>query len=71
MLLSKELSCNHPLAFPGTCVTQDMPDSEGLWLEQTLPFKILHQHYLSLSCSPRLLASSPQLYPVEYLSSLT
>lgn len=34
---------------PGTCVTQDMPVSEGLWLNQSLPFNIhLLQHHLPL-----------------------
>ncbi|KAI7997565.1 Wall-associated receptor kinase-like 20 [Camellia lanceoleosa] len=43
---------------PGTCVTQDMPVSEGLWLNQTLPFNITSSNTIFLfSCSPRLLIS--------------
>ncbi|WOG96465.1 hypothetical protein DCAR_0415800 [Daucus carota subsp. sativus] len=43
---------------PGTCVTQDMLVSEGLWLNQTLPFNITSSNTIFLlNCSPRLLAS--------------
>ena len=43
---------------PGTCVTQDMPVSEGLWLNRTLPFKITSANTIFLfNCSPRLLVS--------------
>ncbi|XP_034694540.1 wall-associated receptor kinase-like 20 [Vitis riparia] len=43
---------------PGTCVTQDMPVSEGLWLNQTRPFKITSSNTIFLfNCSPRLLVS--------------
>lgn len=43
---------------PGTCVTQDMPVSEGLWLNQTLPFNVTSSNTIFLfNCSPRLLVS--------------
>ncbi|XP_018632683.1 wall-associated receptor kinase-like 20 isoform X2 [Nicotiana tomentosiformis] len=43
---------------PGTCVTQDMPISEGLWLNQTLPFNVTSSNTIFLfNCSPRLLIS--------------
>ncbi|KAK1403351.1 wall-associated receptor kinase-like 20 [Heracleum sosnowskyi] len=43
---------------PGTCVTQDMVVSEGLWLNQTLPFNLTSSNTIFLfNCSPRLLAS--------------
>ncbi|MCL7027648.1 hypothetical protein MKW94_021761 [Papaver nudicaule] len=43
---------------PGTCVTQDMPISEGLWLSQTLPFNVTSSNTIFFfSCSPRLLVS--------------
>ncbi|KAL3532018.1 hypothetical protein ACH5RR_005539 [Cinchona calisaya] len=43
---------------PGTCITQDMPRSEGLWLNQTLPFNITSSNTIFLlNCSPRLMVS--------------
>lgn len=43
---------------PDTCVTQDMPLSEGIWLDQTLPFNITSSNTIFLfNCSPRLLVS--------------
>lgn len=44
---------------PGTsCVTQDMPVSNGLWLNQSLPFNITSSNTVFLlNCSPRLLVS--------------
>lgn len=43
---------------PDTCVTQDMPQSEGIWLNQTLPFNITSSNTIFLfNCSPRLLVS--------------
>ncbi|KAE9590884.1 putative protein kinase RLK-Pelle-WAK-LRK10L-1 family [Lupinus albus] len=40
------------------CVTQDMPISNGLWLNQSLPFKITSSNTVFLlNCSPRLLVS--------------
>ncbi|KAF8403182.1 hypothetical protein HHK36_011279 [Tetracentron sinense] len=43
---------------PGTCVTRDMPVSEGLWLNQTLPFNVTSSNTVFLfNCSPRLLIS--------------
>ncbi|KAF2307488.1 hypothetical protein GH714_029085 [Hevea brasiliensis] len=42
----------------GTCVTQDMLVSEGLWLNQTLPFNVTSSNTIFLfNCSPRLLVS--------------
>ncbi|KAI9122404.1 hypothetical protein K1719_007093 [Acacia pycnantha] len=41
-----------------SCVTQDMPVSGGLWLNQSLPFKITSSNTVFLfNCSPRLLVS--------------
>ena len=43
---------------PGKCVTQDMPVSEGLWLNQSLPFNTTPSNTVFLfNCSPRLLVS--------------
>ncbi|KAF7146393.1 hypothetical protein RHSIM_Rhsim04G0138200 [Rhododendron simsii] len=43
---------------PGTCVTQDMPVSEGLWLNQSLPFNVTSSNTIFLfNCSPRLMIS--------------
>ncbi|KAJ1691765.1 hypothetical protein LUZ63_015920 [Rhynchospora breviuscula] len=43
---------------PGTCTTQDMPKSEGIWLNQSLPFNITSSNTIFLfNCSPRLLIS--------------
>lgn len=43
---------------PASCVTQDMPVSEGLWLNQSLPFNITSSNTVFLlNCSPRLLVS--------------
>ncbi|POO01842.1 Wall-associated receptor kinase [Trema orientale] len=43
---------------PGKCVTQDMELSEGLWLNQSLPFNITSSNTIFLfNCSPRLLVS--------------
>ncbi|XP_042476572.1 wall-associated receptor kinase-like 20 [Macadamia integrifolia] len=42
----------------GTCVTKDMVMSEGLWLNQTLPFNVTSSNTIFLfNCSPRLLLS--------------
>ncbi|KAL5740701.1 hypothetical protein ACOSQ2_029881 [Xanthoceras sorbifolium] len=41
-----------------TCVTRDMVVSEGLWLNQTLPFNVTSSNTIFLfNCSPRLLVS--------------
>ncbi|KAJ8899964.1 hypothetical protein K2173_019669 [Erythroxylum novogranatense] len=41
-----------------TCVTQDMVVSEGLWLNQTLPFNVTSSNTIFLfNCSPRLFLS--------------
>ncbi|KAJ3674668.1 hypothetical protein LUZ60_005284 [Juncus effusus] len=43
---------------PGTCTTQDMVTSEGIWLNQSLPFNITSSNTIFLfNCSPRLLIS--------------
>lgn len=43
---------------PGECVTEDMKVSEGLWLNQSLPFNITSSNTIFLfNCSPRLLVS--------------
>ncbi|XP_058110153.1 wall-associated receptor kinase-like 20 [Magnolia sinica] len=43
---------------PGSCVTQDMPKSEGLWLNQSLPFNVTASNTIFLfNCSPRILVS--------------
>ncbi|KAK8542092.1 hypothetical protein V6N12_014696 [Hibiscus sabdariffa] len=43
---------------PGRCETEDMGVSEGLWLNQTLPFNITSSNTIFLlNCSPRLLVS--------------
>ncbi|KAG6596523.1 Wall-associated receptor kinase-like 20, partial [Cucurbita argyrosperma subsp. sororia] len=43
---------------PDSCVTQDMLVSEGLWLNQSLPFNITSSNTIFLlNCSPRLLVS--------------
>ncbi|KAI3472005.1 hypothetical protein Pfo_028693 [Paulownia fortunei] len=43
---------------PGTCVSQDALTSEGLWLNQTLPFNITSSNTIFLfNCSPRLFIS--------------
>ncbi|KAL5545983.1 hypothetical protein UlMin_005670 [Ulmus minor] len=43
---------------PGRCVTQDMEVSEGLWLNQSLPFNVTSSNTIFLfNCSPRLLVS--------------
>ncbi|XP_015087957.1 wall-associated receptor kinase-like 20 [Solanum pennellii] len=42
----------------GTCVTQDTSVSEGLWLNQSLPFNVTSSNTIFLfNCSPRLLVS--------------
>ncbi|KAK7284947.1 hypothetical protein RJT34_19701 [Clitoria ternatea] len=42
----------------GSCVTQDMPTSNGIWLNQSLPFNITSSNTVFLfNCSPRLLVS--------------
>ncbi|XP_027353113.1 wall-associated receptor kinase-like 20 [Abrus precatorius] len=42
----------------GSCVTQDMPRSNGIWLNQSLPFNITSSNTVFLfNCSPRLLVS--------------
>ncbi|KAK7337158.1 hypothetical protein VNO77_17719 [Canavalia gladiata] len=43
---------------PNSCVTQDMPRSNGIWLNQSLPFNITSSNTVFLfNCSPRLLVS--------------
>lgn len=43
---------------PDTCITKDMVDSEGLWLNQSLPFNVTSSNTIFLfNCSPRLLVS--------------
>ncbi|XP_023758727.1 wall-associated receptor kinase-like 20 [Lactuca sativa] len=43
---------------PNQCITQDFPVSEGLWLNQSLPFNISSQNTIFIfNCSPRLLVS--------------
>jgi hypothetical protein len=43
---------------PDRCVTQDMLVSEGLWLNQSLPFNITSSNTIFLfNCSPRLFVS--------------
>nr|XP_043634613.1 wall-associated receptor kinase-like 20 [Erigeron canadensis] len=43
---------------PNTCITQDFPVSEGLWLNQTLPFNISSSNTIFIfNCSPRLFLS--------------
>ncbi|KAL9332031.1 hypothetical protein ACSQ67_001641 [Phaseolus vulgaris] len=43
---------------PGSCVTQDMQRSNGIWLNQSLPFNITSSNTVFLlNCSPRLLVS--------------
>ncbi|CAJ1889937.1 unnamed protein product [Sphenostylis stenocarpa] len=43
---------------PGLCVTQDMVRSNGIWLNQSLPFNITSSNTVFLlNCSPRLLVS--------------
>ncbi|KAI8559851.1 hypothetical protein RHMOL_Rhmol04G0207400 [Rhododendron molle] len=43
---------------PGACITQDMPVSEGLWLNQSLPFNVTSSNTIFLfNCSPRLMIS--------------
>ncbi|KAL5976593.1 hypothetical protein ACLOJK_020926 [Asimina triloba] len=43
---------------PGQCVTEDMPTSEGLRLNQSLPFNVTASNTIFLfNCSPRLLIS--------------
>ncbi|KAF3333034.1 wall-associated receptor kinase-like 20 [Carex littledalei] len=43
---------------PGTCTTQDMPKSEGIYLNQSLPFNMTSSNTIFLfNCSPRLLIS--------------
>ncbi|XVF76320.1 hypothetical protein PTKIN_Ptkin13bG0257000 [Pterospermum kingtungense] len=51
---------------PGECVTQDMSVSEGLWLNQTLPFNITSSNTIFLfNCSPRLLVSPLNCTPTS------
>ncbi|XP_059305940.1 wall-associated receptor kinase-like 20 [Lycium ferocissimum] len=59
---------------PGTCVTQDMPVSEGLWLNQSRPFNVTSSNTIFLfNCSPRLLVSplncTPSSLCHKYLQS--
>ncbi|XP_057438214.1 wall-associated receptor kinase-like 20 [Lotus japonicus] len=43
---------------PHSCVNQDMPVSNGIWLNQSLPFNITSSNTVFLfNCSPRLLIS--------------
>lgn len=43
---------------PGKCVTEDMVVSEGIWLNQSLPFNITSSNTIFFfNCSPRLLVS--------------
>lgn len=56
---SQRLVVQPPPWLPGaTCTTRDMPRSEGLWLNQSLPFNITTSNTVFLfNCSPRLLVS--------------
>lgn len=59
----------------GTCTTEDMPKSEGIWLNQSLPFNITSSNTIFLfNCSPRLLISplncSASSLCHEYLTGL-
>ncbi|KAL4199933.1 hypothetical protein AMTRI_Chr03g147230 [Amborella trichopoda] len=59
---------------PGTCVTRDMVASEGVWLNQSLPFNITTTNTIFLfNCSPRLLISplncTPSSLCHRYLAS--
>lgn len=59
---------------PGKFVTQDMPISEGLRLNQTLPFNVTSSNTIFLfNCSPRLLVSplncTPSSLCHQYLES--
>ncbi|KAB2058758.1 hypothetical protein ES319_A11G256000v1 [Gossypium barbadense] len=48
------------------CVTQDMGVSEGIWLNQTLPFNITSSNTIFLlNCSPRLLMSPLNCTPTS------
>ncbi|XP_071700626.1 wall-associated receptor kinase-like 20 [Rutidosis leptorrhynchoides] len=43
---------------PNSCITQDFTVSEGLWLNQTLPFNISSSNTIFIfNCSPRLFVS--------------
>nr|WIL59922.1 nodulation protein [Melilotus officinalis] len=47
-----------PPWLPGSCVTQDMPVSNGIWLNQSLPFNITSSNTVFIfNCSPCLLVS--------------
>ncbi|XP_019179689.1 PREDICTED: wall-associated receptor kinase-like 20 [Ipomoea nil] len=47
-----------PWVSSASCVTQDMPKSEGLWLNQSLPFSVTTSNTVFLfNCSPRLMVS--------------
>ncbi|KAE8676508.1 FKBP-like peptidyl-prolyl cis-trans isomerase family protein isoform 1 [Hibiscus syriacus] len=51
---------------PGQCETRDMGVSEGIWLNQTLPFNITSSNTIFLfNCSPRLLMSPLNCTPTS------
>ncbi|GMI84758.1 hypothetical protein like AT5G02070 [Hibiscus trionum] len=51
---------------PGRCETRDMGVSEGIWLNQTLPFNITSSNTIFLfNCSPRLLMSPLNCTPTS------
>ncbi|XP_072988529.1 wall-associated receptor kinase-like 20 [Typha latifolia] len=55
---SRRMVVRPPPWLRGACATQDMPKSEGLWLNQSLPFNITSSNTVFLfGCSPRLLIS--------------
>ncbi|GKC81036.1 wall-associated receptor kinase-like protein 20, partial [Tanacetum coccineum] len=59
---------------PNLCITQDFPHSEGLWLNQTLPFNISSSNTIFIfNCSPRLFVSplncTPSSLCHQYLES--
>ncbi|KAK9158749.1 hypothetical protein Scep_005323 [Stephania cephalantha] len=54
----------------GKCTTQDLAISEGLWLNQTLPFNITSSNTVFLfNCSPRLLVSPLNCTPASLCHS--
>ncbi|XP_068649285.1 wall-associated receptor kinase-like 20 [Aristolochia californica] len=56
--LKKRLVVQPSPWLPGTCVTRDLAVSEGLWLNQSLPFNVTNSNTVFLfNCSPRLLIS--------------
>ncbi|KAF5767724.1 putative protein kinase RLK-Pelle-WAK-LRK10L-1 family [Helianthus annuus] len=55
---TQKLVIQTPPWVPNTCITQDYAVSEGLWLNQTLPFNISSSNTVFIfNCSPRLFVS--------------